>query len=310
MRAVVLALLLAAAPAVAQTTSPQLQRCLDGPGAPASGLPAARAACDEALRDPALPARDRAEALAARASIRLSQGDERGALADIDAAIRQAPDAPDHRFQRARFLEAMENLPAAIAEMTETLRLFPASAASAFRYRAVLREEAGDLSGAVADYGGALAAGRAAGEPTDHGLLVERALARLRLGEVERALEDLLAAAPMRPATERLAALCTARARLGAFDAARADCAAARGAAEPYERAGVAAAAIGVELLAGDRAAARRLIAEARQQDPGGPILAELARAADAPPGSPLVGTTRVTKRWFEILFGSGARLR
>jgi tetratricopeptide (TPR) repeat protein len=309
MRAVILALLLAAAPAVAQTPGDALQRCLDGPGGPTSGLPAARAACDDVLHDAALPAGRRAEALSARASIRLHQRDDRGAIADIDTAVGLAPDQPDHRFERARILEAMENLPGAIAELTETLRLFPSVAAEAFRYRAVLREEAGDLVGALADYGAALEAGQAAGEPPDHSLLVERAKLRLRLGDAPGALADLLAAASMQVPTERLIALCTTRARLGAFDAARAECAAAHTGAQSFHHLQLAAAAVAVELLAGDRAAARRLIAEARQRGPSVPMLTELARAADAPPGSPVVGATPFTKRWFEILFGPGARL-
>ena len=49
---------------------------------------------------------------------------------------------------------------------------------------------------------------------------------------MQGALEDLLAAAPIQPLAEGLIALCTTRARLGAFDAARADCEAARGTAD------------------------------------------------------------------------------
>lgn len=289
MHALILALLLAAAPAFGQTGNPALQRCLEGASGPDSRLPAAQ----------------RAEALAARATIRLAQRDDRGALADITAAIRLAPDEPEFRFERVRILEEMENLPGAIAELTETLRLFPDAAADVLTYRAALRANIGELAGAVADYTAAWEAGRAAGDPPHYTLLIERANLRLRLGEMQAAVADLLAAAPMQPPTERLIGLCTARARLGEFDAARADCAAARTTAAERYRLPLAAAAIGVELLAGDRAAARRLIVEARRQSPHDAVLAELARAADAP----LVGATPFTKRWFEILFGPGARL-
>lgn len=94
-------------------------------------------------RDP-----DAASSYAGRIDFRRTIGDRKGAMADLDKAIKLAPDV-DLYLRRAALRRALGDLPAALADAEAARELDPSSA-SAIATVAQLRAEKGDTAGAVA----------------------------------------------------------------------------------------------------------------------------------------------------------------
>ncbi len=120
-------------------------------------------------------------------------GDLPGALADYDEALRLQPDYFHALVNRGQLRHALGDHAAALEDLTAALRLQPRSPA-AWNGRGAVRAATGDLAGAREDYDAALEA-----DPDHADALDNRGSLRLRLGDIAGALEDYAAALRIRP---------------------------------------------------------------------------------------------------------------
>ena len=98
------------------------------------------------------------------AELAVSKKDWAGALADVDRVIAKRPDAPLAWEMRATIDVARPDFDAARRDVAHALQLDPTSAAS-LRLRGILRNNAGDTVGALADYQAAHASQPRAEDP-------------------------------------------------------------------------------------------------------------------------------------------------
>lgn len=136
-------------------------------------------AAAEAAADRAVAANSAyAPAYGVRAAIAAARGDIEAALADYTSARGAAPDDPGYRVGRASLLFQAGSLRLALAEIDRALEIEP-GLVPALELRADIRQELGDLPGALADL-------EAAGPP---GAATATRMARLalQLGDAERA---------------------------------------------------------------------------------------------------------------------------
>jgi tetratricopeptide (TPR) repeat protein len=122
-----------------------------------------------------------------RANKRAERGDQPGALADYDMAIRLAPRLATAYRQRGDALAAWGNHVSALVDYAEALALNNRSAA-AYNSRATSRFWCGDYAGAIADYSEALR--HAKFKPLRMIVLTSRAAAYLHQGDPAAALAD------------------------------------------------------------------------------------------------------------------------
>jgi len=87
---------------------------------------------------------------ALRGQARLARGELANARADLDAALRLAPDNPGNHLIRARILVAHQHADAALADLDAALRLDPKNL-EALLLRAQLRHDRKDTAGVAAD---------------------------------------------------------------------------------------------------------------------------------------------------------------
>lgn len=87
---------------------------------------------------------------ALRGQARLARGELASARADLDAALRLAPDNPGNHLIRARILVADQHADAAVADLDAALRLDPKNL-EALLLRAQLRHDRKDTAGVAAD---------------------------------------------------------------------------------------------------------------------------------------------------------------
>ncbi len=153
-----------------------------------------------------------------RGNIRTVRGDLRGALEDLDRAIRMDPEDDLAHFNRSVTHQKLGDRERALADLESALRLNP-RLARAYVNRAVLRGETRDFLGAIEDCDTALRL-----EPDGAAALGNRGRARLGLGDLSGALADFeraLGAAPDDPKARIGRA--EVRRSLGDFVAALAD---------------------------------------------------------------------------------------
>jgi tetratricopeptide (TPR) repeat protein len=163
-------------------------------------------------------------ALYARAAVRLGRRDFDGALADYDAAIRAVPDFAEAYVYRATVLYQKQDAPAALEAFSRVIErglLLPA----AYNGRGWTRLELmGDVDGAIADLSEAIRL-----KPEGYGLpYAARARAHFRKGAWMASAGDCAKAVELMPDWKDLRAMrVRCLARLGDFDRARAEAAAA-----------------------------------------------------------------------------------
>lgn len=111
--------------------------------------------CDTALADPAM--NHRAALLANRGVVKVRLGDNRGAMADYDAAIAMDPKLGDAYVSRAGLLTAMHRYDEAKADIAQAMALGAGNLPAAYYSRGVIAEETGNVKAAYEDYSRALA---------------------------------------------------------------------------------------------------------------------------------------------------------
>lgn len=109
-------------------------------------------ACDRALETLPADSSDLAIAYVNRSVIRITLADHAAAMADDDAAIHLNPMLATAYFDRAIAESAMHLAARSEGDFTRAIGLDVAHPEQAYFYRALVREDAGDLQGAYADY--------------------------------------------------------------------------------------------------------------------------------------------------------------
>jgi tetratricopeptide (TPR) repeat protein len=138
------------------------------------------------------PARREAEVYCTRADSRFRAGDNAGAIADFDAAIRLDPEyAPAYRG-RGNVYRNQGDFAPAFADYDAAIRLAP-SDASSYYHRGLTRYRVGDDAGAIADFDAAIRV-----DPSLATAYASRGNAYDRLGDRERAKADHDRAAELR----------------------------------------------------------------------------------------------------------------
>lgn len=133
----------------------------------------------------ALELEERAEVLDARASARLVAGQVAAALADLEGAVRLAPDNPVYLSNRAQVYRRFGDTGQALADLDRALELDPDLVAARFN-RGSLLASIGRLQDALTDFDRAIEL-----DPDMAPPFYNRAVTREALGRVEEARADM-----------------------------------------------------------------------------------------------------------------------
>jgi tetratricopeptide (TPR) repeat protein len=133
--------------------------------------------------------RDDEDSLCLRGCLRITLGDFGGAIEDLDEAIRLRPGFGWAVVQRGIAREENGDIEGAIEDFGEAIRLFdmvPSLSLHALLFRARARRRNGDLKEAVRDYDEVTRR-----QPDNGKAFLERAVARMELGDRTGALQDV-----------------------------------------------------------------------------------------------------------------------
>jgi Flp pilus assembly protein TadD len=169
--------------AAAQSLPESFEQCRRAED-PRSGI----AACEDALKSPALLQTERARALVTLATYRRQAGELAEALAALDKAAAIAPRAPLIPAERAIVLHMSGDLSGAKKAHAQAFSRGPGSPMM-LNNRGVTNLALGDTAGAVADFDAALSLME--GDAT---ILANRAAARCSAGDADGSVADRLAA--------------------------------------------------------------------------------------------------------------------
>jgi tetratricopeptide (TPR) repeat protein len=131
---------------------------------------------------------DQVEKLIESANQKAGKDDYKGAIADLTAAIKLAPNRSDLYEFRATYRSAAQDLPGALADHDQTIKLEPKNGYY-FYSRSGTRRVAGDEKGSAADLGKALEL-LPADEPSRGNLHSLRGYSYQQLGEHQKAIAD------------------------------------------------------------------------------------------------------------------------
>ncbi len=177
-------LLLAAAPATAQSTD-DAEECLNLGKTEANAASDRRIeVCTRAIESGALPQEKLTATLGARGATYLRRGDLGRAIADYDAALRLSPDDVDVLLNRGMAYGEKGDYPDAVTDFKAVIERDPQSV-PAYNGRCYTLALMGDAAHALDDCNRALALA-----PNTPYILDSRAYAFLRAGDFRRALAD------------------------------------------------------------------------------------------------------------------------